>query len=71
MKRLWNSSGFWMFIIAATVLTAVYKVTESEMITTLIGSLAGIDRLGKSGEDLLKAKNGIQFNPLTKQNEKI
>ena len=71
MKRLWNSSGFWTAIIASVVLVVSYKVTGSELIVTLIGVLFGVDKAGKAGEDLLKANQGISYNPESKRNERI
>ncbi len=71
MKRLWKSSGFWTAIIASIVLVVAYKLTSSELIVTLIGVLFGVDKAGKAGEDLLKANQGIQYNPDIKRNERI
>lgn len=71
MKRLLKSSGFWTAIIASIVLTASFKITDSELVITLIGVLWGIDRTGKAGEDFVKASKGIEYNEQTKRHEKI
>ncbi len=71
MKRLLKSSGFWTAIIASIVLTVSFKITDSELVITLIGVLWGIDRTGKAGEDFVRANKGITFNKETNKHEKI
>ena len=71
MKRLWKSSGFWIFIIASVVLTTVWKLTESELLISLLGGLGLLDKGGKVAEDFINANKGVQYNEETKRHEKI
>ena len=71
MKRLFKSSGFWIFVFASIILTTVWKLTESELLITLLGGLGILDKGGKVAEDFINANKGVQFNPETDRHERI
>ena len=59
MKRLLNSSKFWLAIIGAIVALLTWTITESETFAMYVSGLFGVGILGNAGEDMVKTiRNG-------------
>lgn len=59
MKRLFQSSKFWLAVIGAVVALLTHKLTGDAAFAMYVSGLFGIGILGNTAEDLME-KNTVQ-----------
>lgn len=56
MKRLIQSSKFWLAVIGAIVALVTWKITESETFAMYVSGLFGMGIIGNAAEDMVKKR---------------